>query len=268
MSNQTMYEQNVYFPDAFKGCHHGCIYCVPSFQRQAKRQLHRCKILNEEGIPKCYTFEPHFHIERLQRGSSPKTTGEQFVFFPKGGDPCYASQEELNWMLLFIRDNPQTTFLMQTKNPSFFNFIEHFPENLIIGITLESNEDVFNTSSKYKLYSQISKAPGMAARAHDFAEIKHNRKYVIIEPILQFDLTVLFYWLKVIKPDVIYIGYDTKKCKLPEPKLDDTLDLIAMLKMEGFTVRQKTLRKAWYEKAKELKQAMLNCDIADKEQRK
>lgn len=26
----------------FKGCKFDCIYCVPSFQKQAKRQMHNC----------------------------------------------------------------------------------------------------------------------------------------------------------------------------------------------------------------------------------
>ncbi len=34
----------------FKGCQFDCTYCVPSFQRQAKRQLHNCQ--------KCYGYTP------------------------------------------------------------------------------------------------------------------------------------------------------------------------------------------------------------------
>jgi len=41
----------------FKGCEFDCLYCVPSFQAQAKRQKHRCL--------ECYKYQPHEHPERL-----------------------------------------------------------------------------------------------------------------------------------------------------------------------------------------------------------
>ena len=37
----------------FKGCEFDCSYCVPSFQLQAKRQMHRCDA--------CYRYIPHCH---------------------------------------------------------------------------------------------------------------------------------------------------------------------------------------------------------------
>jgi hypothetical protein len=249
-SNQTMYEENVYFPDVFKGCKNDCVYCRPSFQRQAKRQKQRCE--------KCYTFEPHFHPERLLK-KSPATIKDQFVFFPKGGDPWFASEYELECMLQYIRNNPQTTFLMQTKLPGlfsrkvFYNEQNTIPSNLILGITLETNRDWF-LASKYRYYSQISKAMNPSFRAVIFRDIPHNRKFVTIEPILQFDfreliekIDAIFWCAKVIEPRVIYVGYDTKKCNLPEPTLAETMQLITRLEEKGFTVRRKTLRNAWYE---------------------
>ena len=41
----------------FKGCRFDCTYCRPSFQLQAKRQMHICG--------KCYKYEPHCHEDRL-----------------------------------------------------------------------------------------------------------------------------------------------------------------------------------------------------------
>ena len=250
-TSQTMYEQNVYFPDVFKGCLHNCVYCKPSFQRQAKRQKQRCQ--------KCYTFEPHTHFERLKKRSpgtvyamggyikAPATVGDQFVFFPKGGDPCYASRSELGTMLHYVEKNPQTAFLMQTKNPIFMQGIEEFPSNLIVGITLETNREVFEGFPKFKDYGAISEAPLPRHRAHDFLRVKYEPKFVTVEPILQFDLAVFAYWIMAINPKVVYVGYDTKGCKLPEPTLAETLELIKFLENEGITVRRKTIRKAWYE---------------------
>lgn len=50
-----------------------------------------------------------------------------------------------------------------------------------------------------------------------------------------------------IKPEFVYIGYDTKKCKLPEPTLAETQALIDRLRKEGLDVRLKTIHPAWYE---------------------
>ena len=242
--NQTMYEQNVFFPDVFKGCKNECVYCVPSFQRQAKRQKQRCKILNEKGIPKCYTFEPHFHGMRLYN-PAPKTKEGQFVFFPKGGDVSFCFAPDFLEMLKFCETNPQTTFLIQSKNPDYFwNF--RYPQNVILGITLETDLDEFDTPSKYHHYREISLATAPMKRAIDFLNVNHSRKEVTIEPILKFSNN-LINWLQFCKPEFIYVGYDTKKCKLPEPKLSDTLELIRRLEELGFEVRRKTMRKAWYE---------------------
>lgn len=238
-----MYEQNVYFPDVYKGCKNDCVYCKPSFQRQAKRQKQRCQ--------KCYTFEPHRHFERM-RGRTPATQPGQFLMFPKGGDLSYTSNHEWEAIIDFIAANPQTTFLIQTKRPKFLLRKKFFPKNLILGITLESTNLSWTTfdymtPSTYQKYRQISKAPYPITRICDFESVKHNRKAVTVEPILKFNMDFFVQWILGLKPEFVYIGYDTKGCKLPEPTLAETLALIEALEKEGIEVRKKTIRKAWYE---------------------
>ena len=239
MKNKTnMYAQNVDFPDVFKGCRNGCGYCVKSFQQQAKRQKQNCM--------KCYTFEPHNHFERM-KGRTPVTRGEQFIFFPKGGDPCYATAVEFKQMLTFIRANPQSRFLIQTKRPKFL--LKHcpLPANVLVGITLESTESNYITPVDAN-YKQISpRSTPLLERAEIFATVPHAHKSVTIEPILQFNLKKMLEVMHAIKPEVVYVGYDTKKCKLPEPTLAETTELINALKQEGFHVRLKQIRRAWYE---------------------
>ena len=67
------------------------------------------------------------------------------------------------------------------------------------------------------------------------------------EPILDFDLKVFSKWIKAIRPEFVYIGYDNHDCKLLEPSLDKTTKLIDELEQSGIEVRLKTLRKAWFE---------------------
>lgn len=234
--NNTMYSQNVYFPDVFKGCKNDCVYCKPSFQRQAKRQKQKCL--------KCYTFEPHAHLERLKH-SAPKTIGDQFVFFPKGGDLSFCDAISLLEMINYARDNPQTTFLIQTKNPDWMaNY--RFPDNVILDITLETDRHIFQTLSDYHAYDQISKAMLPIQRATIFSDIPHSRKGVTVEPILQHSPKLVDLILDI-KPEFVYVGYDTKGCKLPEPTLKETLNFINELSNRKIEVRIKTLRKAWYE---------------------
>jgi hypothetical protein len=236
MMNQTMYKQNVFFPDVFKGCKNECVYCIPSFQRQAKRQKQRCL--------KCYEFIPHSHLERLKK-PSPKTKHNQFVFFPKGGDVSFCLVTDFLEMIKYCKRNPQTDFLIQSKNPEYFqNF--RFPSNVILGITLETNKTEFDTPSKYHSYNEISLATAPLRRAIDFLNVDHKRKEITIEPILQFDSDIINL-IQSIGPEFVYVGYDTKKCKLPEPRLKETLELISRISNVGFEVRLKTLRKAWYE---------------------
>lgn len=232
-----MYAENRKSINAFVGCLHNCVYCKPSFQQQAKRQKRRCN--------KCYNYEPHFHPERLTI-KPPKTKEGEFIFFPSMGDPCFASPTEFETMLDYAKQYPLHTFLIQTKNPEFLQ--KHsLPYNVIVGTTLETNKCWFpGNPSKYKEYEQISTAPLPYIRFIDMKNVPHKRKSVTVEPILESNTGILSSWIRQINPEFVYVGYDNHDCKLPEPRLTDTMTLIEELKK--FTeVRLKSLRKAWYE---------------------
>ena len=53
--------------------------------------------------------------------------------------------------------------------------------------------------------------------------------------------------IKNVEPRFVYVGYDNYGCKLPEPRLSETLWLIDELK-RFTTVRTKTIRRAWHER--------------------
>ena len=239
-----MYRENKKSLNAFVGCNFDCVYCRPSFQRLLKRQP--CDL--------CKSYSPHLHWNRLDK-KSPKTSGDEFVFFPSTGDPSFASFQELHRLLQYVANNSQTKFLMQTKNPRMFidymlklgfvKSIDVFPKNLLIGTTLESDITFFDTKSKYTRYPEISKAPSNAYRAFHMVNIKHP-KIVTVEPILDFNSERFEIWIRQINPKIVYIGYDNHQCLLPEPPLEKTLQFIEELKK--FTeVRLKTIRKAWFE---------------------
>lgn len=222
----------------FVGCLHHCIYCVPSFQRQMKRQKNRCI--------RCYNYVPHAHLERLKR-PPPKTGPNEFIFMCDMGDLAFAKPNWVREIIAYMYKYQDRTFLIQSKAPGFFRAYS-WPINVILGTTIETNKTIFDTPSKYRFYEEISKAPPPKLRYLAMLNLIHPRKLVTIEPILDFDLFVLVDWVRLIDPEVVYVGYDNHNCKLPEPRLQKTLGLIEEL--EKFTeVRRKTIHKAWYERS-------------------
>ena len=232
-----MYEENRKSLNWFVGCRHNCVYCRPSFQAQMKRQLHNCK--------SCYLFEPHAHLERLRK-APPRTGDGEFIFFPSSGDVAFSTFTEFNESIMFAEKWKDRDFLTQTKNTGCF-LDRGFPDNMILGTTIETDLYEFRgTPSKFREYRQISHAPLPYYRYLAMLEVKHDRKEVTIEPILQFS-DILVEMIRKINPEFVYVGYDNHNCRLPEPSLADTKALISQL--EVFTeVRIKTLHKAWWEK--------------------
>ena len=232
---RNMYKENRMSLNAFVGCRHECVYCKPSFQRQMKRQ--KC--------PLCKIFVPHIHIDRLKK-TPPKTKQGEFIFFPSSGDLAFAIPEVVQVHIDYAEKYPDRTFLIQSKTPEFFKDYD-FPDNVILGTTIETNLALFETPSKYNYYSEISKALYPCHRIRSMMDLVHKRKSVTIEPILDFSLSVMVEWMERIRPEIIWVGYDNHKCHLPEPTLAETMVLVYELRKRGFDVRTKTLRKAWFE---------------------
>jgi len=121
---------------------------------------------------------------------------------------------------------PQTTFLFLTKNPKrYFGWI--FPENVICGATIESNRD----------YPEISKAPLQFNRVNAMTNLKHSRKMISVEPIMDFDLDDFTTYLQAIAVnptlEFIYFGYDNYNNGLPEPSITKLKKLLKNLKELG-----------------------------------
>jgi len=161
------------------------------------------------------------------------------VFVAAAGDIAFATHDQWDDIIAVIRDNPRTTFFLQSKNPQCFFRGVVYPGNVLLGTTIEANRITY------------SEAPVPSYRYEAMVTIKH-RKFVAIEPIMDFDIDVLLRWIEGIAPEFVYVGYlnplwKAKKLKLQEASLEKTELLIAEL--SGITeVRVKTLRKAWWEK--------------------
>ena len=138
-----------------------------------------------------------------------------------------------------VKANPRVKFLFLTKNPSrYFEFIDRMPENVLLGATIETDRD--------EGYSAISRAPKPSERLQAMAKLEWPAKVVSVEPVLRFSERFP-QLLAEVKPLLAYVGYDNYGCKLPEPRLSETLQLIETLRSLGIEVVEKTLRPAWYE---------------------
>jgi len=137
-----------------------------------------------------------------------------------------------------MRHDAVRTFLLQSKNSHTFDRVK-YPDNVILGTTIETNRD--------DGYGKISKAPVPSERYQDFLNVRHQNKMVTIEPVLDFDVEVLVSWINDIQPSLIWLGYDSRKNRLPEPPLAKIRALHWNLACRGFTVVLKTIRKAWWE---------------------
>ncbi|MEM2352437.1 MAG: DUF5131 family protein [Thermoproteota archaeon] len=215
------------------GCLHACRFCWA-------RRLAETKLKN---------------YRRYRQGFVPRFNGEEFRIKFEEGDFVFVSDMgdlfgnfiPKDWILRVlnhVKKFPKTYFLFLTKNPSrYADFIEHFPDNVILGTTIETNKDDLYLEHK------ISNAPIPSLRYEGFKKLEWEKKFVSIEPILDFDAKVFSEWIKEIEPIMVYVGYDNYNNCLPEPPLAKTLKLIETLR-EKMLVIKKNLRPAWYESIK------------------
>jgi len=157
-------------------------------------------------------------------------------------DISFATFDYFTGILGVLHSHPKTTFYIQSKDPIYFcEYLErgfYIGDNIVLGTTIETNRNT----------KQYSRAPIPTYR-YDAMKILKHRKYVTIEPIMDFDMDVMVRRIKEIAPEFVYVGYnsrDSKNKHLLEPSLSETEELI--VELEKFTeVRQKLIRKAWWE---------------------
>lgn len=126
---------------------------------------------------------------------------------------------------------PDNTYLFQTKNPArYHRFLELLPPKCIVGCTIEST----------MIPPDIHAAPDAWKRYIAMRDLKDVRKFVTIEPIMDFPSSAIFVeWLVAIALEWVAIGADSKGSSLPEPVGWKTKNLIGRIEAAGIEVRQK-----------------------------
>jgi protein gp37 len=131
---------------------------------------------------------------------------------------------------------PGNTYVFQTKNPNRLAWIfgDRIPHDSIVGTTIESN----------RYYPDVmGSAPGVISRQLGMLNLRISKpdlkRFITIEPILDFDVKELLFGIFEIKPAFVNIGADSKGTGLPEPSAEKIRTLIAGFKARGIEIREK-----------------------------
>ncbi len=192
-------------------CPHKCIYCYvdnPRFGRHPKYQG-ELKLVEKE-------FSVNY--------------GSGKTIFIENCNDLFAKEVPqlfISRVVMHCLSYPNNIYVFQTKNPSRYCQCP-LPGNSILGVTIETNRDI----------PGISKAPSPKERMQAMVKLE-ARKFVTIEPVLDFDVDTLAGWIAKINPEFLNLGADSKGHGLPEPTFDKILALTDKLKEYGIELREK-----------------------------
>jgi len=182
----NMYEWITHTWNPIKGCNFNCSYCY---------------IKSNKG----YSLEPRFSEKEMKTDLGYR----RFIFVGSMADmfgdwmDSELIRKVIRRCLIFNRNS----YLFQSKNPKrFIEFLKLFPENSILGTTIETNRKT----------NHISNAPSTHERAYAMKNIRFDKE-VTIEPILDFDVYDLLLMITDIQPKFVAIGADSKGHNLDEP---------------------------------------------------
>ena len=198
-------------------CPHGCSYCA--IQAMAKR----FPAMKDKYSGPLRLIEDEFKVKY----------GTGKTIFIENCNDLFAEEVPGDLVLRILTHCslwPENTYVFQTKNPGRYSkFIDFLPANRILGCTIETNRDM----------STISQAPHPEKRASAMLLLGRERKFVTIEPVLDFDVDILSKWIAGTSPDFVNIGADSKGHGLPEPPMWKVEALIKSLKESGIEIREK-----------------------------
>lgn len=149
--------------------------------------------------------------------------GRNNIIFVGSSCDMFAQSIPKEWIievLDYCKKFPENTYLFQTKNPLRFTDLreELISMNCILGTTIETNREGFSYN-----------APTIKERIRGM-KIKGFRKMITIEPIIDFDVTILLELIESVAPEFVNIGADSKNHNLSEPSAFKIENLIKGLK--------------------------------------
>jgi len=195
-------------------CPHHCVYCyVNSFPF---------------GRPEKYTGP----LRLIEKEFDVKYGTGKTIFIENCNDLFAAEVLDtfVGKILEHCRKHRDNTYVFQTKNPAnYLQWLPLMPLNFILGCTIETNRNI----------PKISKAPKPVDRARAMNCLTGQRRFITIEPVLDFDVDILADWIRRINPEFLNLGADSKNNHLPEPTVEKIIELTEKLKGYGIELREK-----------------------------
>jgi DNA repair photolyase len=229
-SHGNMYDWVTHMHSHLGGeCPHRCYYCY--VQR------------NPRGVSGRYQGEV-----RLIREELGVNYGTGRTIFIEHMNDMFAEGIKEEWIRdIFGHCNQykNNIYVFQTKNPNrAYKFIDYFPERFLIGTTIETNRDVKETKAPRPIERFLGIRKFLELDSYkDKANI-----FITIEPIMDFDVDILFFWILELRPSFVNIGADSKNTGLIEPPPNKIERLIKLLKEKNITIKKKTnLQRLWRE---------------------
>lgn len=208
-------------------CHHECSYCsIQDMQRRFPALPYSGPLRLKEK-----EFAVKYDEKTLRRngGTYPG------IIFEENCNDLFADGVPREWIdrvLDHCDAWPKNEYIFQTKNPRRIERgVWVFPPCCLIGTTVETNRD-----------NDLGGAPRRRGRLDALAGLDPRfacKRFVTIEPIMDFDLDKFAELLIEAKPDFINIGADSKGHGLPEPSFEKVMQLVDRLKEAGIEIREK-----------------------------
>jgi DNA repair photolyase len=210
-------------------CPHKCSYCYVDSPRSGRpaRYQGELRLIDDE-------FKVRYGHKNIE------FTNGKTIFIEHMND-LFAKDVPDDFIFRVIKHTkewPDNTYVWQTKNPSrYLATLDefpgvkkfNFPEKSIFGTTIETNRPI---------PLDITKAPSTVSRMVAMNQLK-GRKFVTIEPVMDFDVDIFAEWIAEINPEFLNLGADSKNHHLPEPTVEKIMALVDKLKTYGIELREK-----------------------------
>jgi len=195
-STGNMYEFVTHTWNTVKGkCPHECVYCY----------------MKRWGEQKPVRFDESELKTDLGEGN--------FIFVGSSCD-LFADAIPKKWIhetLFHCRSFTKNKYLLQTKNPRRYHEF-YLPKNFILGTTIETDRYIKQMGDTLIPY----------LRVYYLKQLMH-KKFITIEPIMDFDLNIFADMINSVDPDWVNIGADSGNNNLPEPSKEKIEALIKLL---------------------------------------
>ena len=195
------------------GCTHGCEYCWAASLRKRWGK----------------SFEPEIR-ENFFNDKMPEDG--KWIFVGSMGDVfCDGVPDEwIEKLFNFIQTyEGNNRFLLQTKNPRrLWNYLkqhDNLSGKIIAGTTIETTGSIS--------YSQAPPTKQRALALAAISEFRRHDTFLSLEPLADFDLSLMKNWITAIQPHVIEIGLENYTSYTTRPPDEKILDLLTWLDEKG-----------------------------------